>query len=148
MFAGYIIRDLNQSHYIRGGSEMEAKFFTSELLAKKGLKTLLLNLTVSLYHFNFLHLLLSHLLFFLTASHISFSTLIFLITPFSSFYFNSHFFTCFFGNSARRLLLYFTFYVFEHFYLYLTNDIFFFYPLIFPFTCHYLFLSNSLFLLP
>ena len=27
MFAGYILNDLNQSHYIRKGSEMGAKFF-------------------------------------------------------------------------------------------------------------------------
>ena len=35
MLAGYILRDLNQSHYLRGGSEMGAKFFTSATTGDK-----------------------------------------------------------------------------------------------------------------
>ena len=52
MFACYILRDLNQRHYIGEGSEIGAKFFTSELQAIKNLKTTFSNFTVSLYYFN------------------------------------------------------------------------------------------------
>ena len=130
MFAGYILHDLNQSHYLRKGSEMGAKFFTSQLQAIKDLKRCF-QILPSLFVISIpLLLLSSHLLFFIITSPIPFSTHILLLAFFSSFHFDSHFFTNFFHNFVHYLRLYFIFHVFEHFYPYFIYDMLFFYALI------------------